>query len=154
MRSLAYQTYASCPTAFVNAPIEAVWALLLEPMQWGNVFDVRVLRVDPEGPASVGQTITAESGPRLLHLRVELRFVEIDPMQHRIRLNVRLPFGITVAEDLRCASVSPKECQVTYGCHFSLPDGVRGTILRTILRRELEEGPRDSLSRLKRAAER
>jgi hypothetical protein len=36
--------YVSCPTAVINAPVNVVWALLIEPAAWGGVFDVRVGR--------------------------------------------------------------------------------------------------------------
>jgi hypothetical protein len=40
-----------------------------------------------------------------------------------------------------------------YHCNFGFAKGWRGAIRRTIMRRKLDVGPVDSLSRLKRAAE-
>jgi hypothetical protein len=40
-----------------------------------------------------------------------------------------------------------------YHCNFGFTKGWRGAIARTIMRRKLDAGPVDSLSRLKRAAE-
>ena len=54
--------YVSCPTAVINAPVDLVWALLIEPAAWGGVFDVRVGSIDPPGPAIVGQKISGETG--------------------------------------------------------------------------------------------
>jgi hypothetical protein len=145
--------YASCPTELVDAPVAVVWDLLTEPASWGTFFDVRVQVVDPPGRAAVGQRCLAESGPRFLHLRVAFEFTAIDAEKHRLGIRVRLPFGIDVQEELDCVPVAEKQCRVNYHCNFDLPAGVRGWIVRTMIRRELDEGPRDSLLRLKRAAE-
>jgi hypothetical protein len=147
-------TYASCPTAVINAPIDVVWRLLTEPAGWGDFFDVRVIGVEPPGLAVVGQRINGESGPRFLHLKVEFQFVEIDATHHSMGLKVRLPFGITVREDLSCVPLEPNQSRVNYHCGFDFPTGWRGVLARVVMRRELDSGPVDSLSRLKGAAER
>jgi hypothetical protein len=146
--------YASCPTTIVNAPVGIVWALLTEPTGWGDFFDLRITSVDPAGPAVVGQRIHGESGPRFLHLKLAFQYIEIDAPHYKLVLNVRLPFGITVREDLNCVPLQANQCRVNYHCDFRFPTGWRGTIARTVMRRELDAGPADSLSRLKRAAER
>jgi hypothetical protein len=133
--------------------MDVVWNLLVEPAEWTQFFDIRVTRIDPPGPAVVGQRIHGESGPRFLRLAVTLEYTEIDAVARTIGLNVQLPFGITVREDLGCSAVGDTQCRVNYHCHFGFPTGWRGVIARMVLRRELEDGPADSLSRLTRAAE-
>ena len=78
----------------------------------------------------------------------------IDAVRHKLGLNVHLPLGVRVREDLECISLDNTGCRVNYHCDFRLPAGWRGIILRLVLRRELDRGPIYSLSRLKRAAER
>jgi hypothetical protein len=146
--------YASCPTAVVNAPVDMVWALLLEPAGWGNVFDVRVTGIVPPGPAVAGQEVYCETGPRIFHLRLTFRMIEIDPDCHRLRMDVNMPFGLTVHEDLGCRPLDDTHCRVDYYCDFDFPKGWRGTLMRLLLTRKLDSGPDDSLARLKRAAER
>jgi hypothetical protein len=146
-------TNPSCPTALVNAPIDVVRKALTEPARWTEFLDIRVTRIDPPGPAVVGQRISGESGPRFLRLIVALEYTEIDAARRTIGLNVQLPLGVTVREDLSCSAVSDTQCRVNYRCHFGFPTGWRGAIARVALRRELEVGPTDSLSRLRRAAE-
>jgi hypothetical protein len=147
-------TYTSCPTSIVDAPVDIVWSLLTLPIEWGEIFDVRVISVEPPGCAVAGQTIVAESGPRLLHLSLEFRFTDIDHENHELGLDVRLPFGITVREDLTCVPIGQDQCRVNYHCGFVFPAGWRNVVARFLLRRELDSGPVDSLSRLRRAAER
>jgi hypothetical protein len=145
--------YSSCPTSTVNAPVEIVWGLLTRPAEWGDFYDVRVTSVEPAGPAVVGQTILAESGPRLLHLALEFRFTKIDAVNYELGLDVKLPFGVTVREHLSCVPIGQGQCHVNYHCGFGFPAGWRGTVARFLMRRELNSGPVDSLSRLRRAAE-
>ena len=106
------------------------------------------------GPAAVGQRFYGESGPRILHLKLAFQYVEIDEPGHRLALNARLPFGITVREDLDCLPLAADRCRVNYRCGFGFPKGWRGAIARAVMGRRLDAGPADSLSRLKRAAER
>jgi|SRR5271169_974388 len=146
--------YASCPTAVVNAPVDAVWALLMEPAGWGEVFDMRVLDVDPPGPTRIGQHVRGETGLKILHLKLMFRMLEIDSAHHRLRMDVNLPFGLNVREDLRCTPLDASHCRVDYRCDFEFARGWRGTLLRVLTNRNLDSGPADSLSRLKRAAER
>jgi hypothetical protein len=146
--------FASCPTAVVNAPAEVVWALLMDPAGWERVFDGRVAGIDPPGPAVVGQKVCGETGPRIFRLKLTFRMMEIDPDHHRLRLEVKLPFGINVEEDLRCTALDDIRCRVDYRCNFDFPRGWRGSLVRVLLNRRLDAGPEDSLSRLKRAAER
>jgi hypothetical protein len=146
-------TYSACPTEIIDAPIAAVWTLLTDLAGWGTFFDVRVNHVEPTGPAAVGQRMQGESGPRMLHLGVAFEFTRIDAVEHKLDMRVQLPFGITVHEALDCIPIDARRCRVNYHCNFDFPTGWRGAIARVLLGRELREGPIDSLSRLKRAAE-
>ena len=146
--------YASCPTGIVTAPVDVVCTLLTRPEEWGVFYDVRITAVDPAGTAIVGQTIFAESGPRLLHLRLRFRFSEVDATHHKLGLDVQMPFGLTVREDLTCAPVGLTQCRVSYHCGFGFPAGWRGAVMYFFLRRGLDSGPADSLTRLQREAER
>ena len=137
----------------MDAPIETVWELLTEPAHWSSFYDLHVIRVEPPGPARVGQRIFGESGPQWLHLAVTLTYTAIDVSQRGLRLEVQMPLGIAVREELSCSPISDIQCRVSYHCHFSLPSGWRGTLLRVVIRRELRLGPVDSLRRLKQAAE-
>jgi hypothetical protein len=145
--------YSYCPTSVVNAPVEIVWGLLTCPGEWGNFYDVRIKSVEPAGRAVVGQTVFAESGPRLLHLALEFRFTKVDALNYELGLDVKLPFGITVREDLSCLPIEQAQCRVNYHCDFGFPAGWRGAVARFFTRHELKSGPADSLSRLRRAAE-
>lgn len=88
-----------------------------------------------------------------MHFRVTIDYTEIDLARGKIGMIVKLPLGVTVREDLSCSAVGDNQCRVNYKCDFDLPTRGRGPIVRLLLRRELDFGPADSLTRLKRAAE-
>jgi hypothetical protein len=146
--------YLSCPTSILDAPVELVWQLLTHPEKWGDFYDMRITAVDPAGPAVVGQTIFAESGPKFLHLKIQLRFTEIDALNYKLGLDARFPLGVTVREDLICVALGQKQCRVSHNCGFGFPRGWRGAVAHFFMRRDLDTGPADSLNRLQREAER
>jgi hypothetical protein len=145
--------YVSCPTEVVNAPIEVVWNLLMNPGGWGSFYDLRVVGVEPAGQAQAGQRVFCEAGPRSLHLKVNIQFKEIDAERHRLNFDVEFPFGIRVHEEMDCAVVSVGSCRVNYHCNFEFPSGIGGRLLLLMARGRLDTGPRNSLMRLKKAAE-
>ena len=147
-------SYLSCPTAAVNAPVDLVWDLLVTPADWGSVFDVHLLGVDPPGPAVTGQVVHGETVFGMFHLKLTFRIREIDPESHHLGLDAKLPFGLRVREDIQCTPLDDSHCRVRYRCDFDFPAGWRGAAIRALLGRRLDSGPADSLSRLKRAAER
>jgi len=146
--------YTSCPTGVVNAPVEVVWTLLTHPEGWGDFYNVRITAADPAGPAVVGQTVFAQSGPEFLHLKLQFRFTEIDALNYKLGFDARFPFGVTVREDMSCIPLGQQQCRVNYHCGFGFPTGWRGAVLHFLLRRRLDSGPADSLARLRREAER
>jgi hypothetical protein len=113
---------------------------------------VRVVSVEPPGPAVIGQRMRGESGPRWLHLGVTFEFTRLE-VHRKLEMDIRMPFGISVHEDMDCVAIDDNRCRVNYHCHFQFPAGWRGSLLRRLLSRGLTTGPADSLARLKRAAE-
>ena len=145
--------YLACPTEIVEAPVGVVWKLLTNISGWGSFFNVRVTSVEPPGPAAKGQRMLGESGPHWLHLGVSFEYTLIDETHHKLELDARFPLGITVHEALDCVPLEGGRCRVNYHCHFGLPGGWRGALLRFLLGRRFTAGPADSLLRLKRFAE-
>jgi hypothetical protein len=91
--------------------------------------------------------VRAESGPRFLHLKLSFKFREIDESRRRLLIDVRLPFGVSVLEDMTCVPLDKGQCRVNYACNFGFPSGIRGRLMRLVLGREMQAGPADSFSR-------
>ncbi len=99
-----------CPAAVVDAPVKVVWELLTNPNQYGWM-DGRVIRIDPEGKATAGQTVTL----RVSGLKVTLVVLEVDEHAKRIGLRFNLPFGMAVEPHISCAPLDAATCRVQYG---------------------------------------
>jgi hypothetical protein len=115
--------YASCPTEIVDAPVEIVWALLPLPEQWGKFFRPSrhsrgATRID-----SCRAKGLCEIWPQLLSLRLEFECTDIDAIDHKLGLNINLPFGLRVREELDCIPINRTRCKVNYRCNFGLPAG-------------------------------
>jgi hypothetical protein len=91
----------------------------LSSRQLGRFLRCAHHRVEPPGLAVIGQRFYGESGPSLL----------------RIRLNVQLPFGIAVREDLERPSAALNVALINYHCNFGFAKGWRGAITCTMASR-------------------
>jgi hypothetical protein len=104
-----------CPTAVVAAPLEVVWANLTEWERYAEWADVQVERIEPEGPLSVGQTIsfTGKALGRTWHFIFKVEAV--DPERHRLGLHVSFPFGLQEKPHIACDPIDATSCRVQYG---------------------------------------
>jgi Polyketide cyclase / dehydrase and lipid transport len=106
-----------CPAAVVNAPIERVWAVLLDSGHYGEWADAHFTSFDPPGPAVPGQVMSAtgrEFGVTL-PLKVWLLVQSIDPQNHRVVFDVDLPFGIHEVTTITCSPIDERTTRVQYG---------------------------------------
>lgn len=126
-------SHARRPVAVVNAPVRIVWMLLTDPSDWGACIDFRSVEGIPAGSAKGGQILTGESEPKLFGLRAAFRFLEIDESRHRLPLDVKLPLGVLVHEDLFCVSLNARRCRVIYGCTFCSPAAWFGAVLQLMM---------------------
>ena len=150
----AAHTHLARPTAIVNAPLDLVWGLLMNTACWGQFYDLRVMSVEPPGPAAPGQRLIGVPGRGLLPFRITFDFTEVDPVRHHLGFDGRIPFGIMVREDMKLAEIDDAHCRVNYNCDCTIPTGLRGAILKRLLGPSFDTGPADSLLRLKREGER
>ncbi len=104
-----------CPAAIVAAPVELVWANLVQWERYPDWTDVQVERVEPEGPAHAGQTITF--GGRVLGrtLRFSFKVEAVDPEKHTLDLHVVFPFGLQEKPHITCTPIDAASCRVQYG---------------------------------------
>jgi uncharacterized protein YndB with AHSA1/START domain len=106
-----------CPAALVNAPLERVWAVLLDSEHYGRWADAEFTRFDPPGPAVAGQVMSANGREFgiTLPLRVRLRIESIDLIKHQVVLDVDLPFGVKERTTITCTPVDERSTRVQYG---------------------------------------
>ena len=102
-----------CPADRVQAPVEVVWELLMNPADYGAFWQMTVERVDPEGPAKVGQRFVASMLCR--RLRIDGEILEVDPRSHEIRFRTTFPFGLVGDNRIACSPIDAGSCMLRYG---------------------------------------
>ena len=104
-----------CPSAIVAAPVEVVWENLVQWERYSEWADVQVERSEPEGPATVGQTIYfgGKVLGRTLHFTFKVE--EVNPESYQIDLHVFFPLGLQEKPHISCISIDATTCRVQYG---------------------------------------
>src|SRR6266849_1730513 len=123
-----------CPADTVQAPVERVWDLLMQPAGYGRFWEFTVERVEPEGPAMVGQKFAGWTKPlcRRWRWRLDGEIQELDAERHHILFHMSLPFGLISSNRIMCARIDEQCCTLRYGGDFTLPPGWRGWLWRRL----------------------
>ncbi len=103
----------ACPTCIAEAPVEVAWSLF-DPARLDDWWDAKTRRVTPGGPLSAGQRIEAAAGP-LGMFAVTADVLEVDQVARRIRMAIRLPFGMVNDETVTMATLGPDRCRISFG---------------------------------------
>ena len=106
-----------CPAAVVAAPVEVVWGNLAQWECYSEWFsaDVQVERSEPEGPATVGQTIYCRGKAIGRTWRFMFKVEGINPERHQLDLHVSFPLGLQEKPHIACSPIDATTCRVQYG---------------------------------------
>jgi hypothetical protein len=104
-----------CPADRVQAPVELVWELLMDPAGYGGFLDLTVERVEPEGPAAAGQQFVGWTRALCRRWRVEGEIIEVNAERHQIRFRTHLPFGIIGDNRITCTPIDARSCTLRFG---------------------------------------
>ena len=104
-----------CPAAIVAAPVELVWANLVQWERYADWADVQVERSEPEGPASAGQTVIFGGKVLGRTLRFSFKVEKVDAERHQLDLHVVFPFGLQEKPHIACTPIDATSCRVQYG---------------------------------------
>jgi hypothetical protein len=105
-----------CPADTVRAPVERVWELLTQPADYGSVWDLTVERVEPEGPAVVGQKFVGWSRALCQRWQISGEIREVDAQRHQILFRMSLPFfRLVTSNRIMCARIDERSCTLRYG---------------------------------------
>ena len=105
----------TCPVTTVAAPVGTVWPLLVEPANYRSWVDAEVVAVDPPGPLRAGQVLSLRTSAAGRSWPVRWDVLEVDPAEHRMALDIRLPFGIVNHEVITCRATSEERTFVAFG---------------------------------------
>ncbi len=104
-----------CPIAVVAAPVEVVWANLVQWERYLEWADVWVERLEPEGPAAVGQTIHFAGKALGRTMRFSFKVEELNPERHQLGLHAFFPLGLQEKPHISCTPIDATTCRVQYG---------------------------------------
>ncbi len=104
-----------CPVAVVAAPIEVVWENLVQWERYAEWADVQVERLEPDGPATAGQTIYfyGKAFGRTLHFLFKVE--EVNYERHQLGLHAFFPLGLQEKPHITCTPIDATTCRVHYG---------------------------------------
>jgi len=105
----------ACPLATIDAPVERVWSLRSEPANYDLWWDAQTRSIVPEGPASPGQKIYAQTTAPGKHWPIVVTVNDVDEAKRQIHLTTVLPFGITVNNHITCLPLDAARCRVSFG---------------------------------------
>ena len=123
-----------CPLATISAPVERVWSLFSEPASYDLWWDAQTHWIFlseptnyapgwgaqaqstvPEGPASPGQKIYAQTTALGKQWTVMVIVEDVDEANRQIHLTTVLPWGITAHNHIACLPLDPVHCRVSFG---------------------------------------
>lgn len=104
-----------CPAAVVAAPVEVVWENLVQWERYSEWAGVQVERAEPEGPASVGQTLYFAGKDFGRTLRFTFKIEEVNPERHQLGLHAFFPLGLQEKPYIACNPIDATTCRVQYG---------------------------------------
>ncbi len=106
-----------CPAAVVAAPVEVVWENLVQWERYSEWFsaDLQLEQREPEGPATVGQTINfgGKALGRTWHFIFKVE--EVNPEKYQLGLLSVFPLGLVMKPHVSCAPIDTVSCRVQYG---------------------------------------
>lgn len=105
-----------CPMDVVAAPLEEVWAILMDSASYGEWSDLEHPTITPPGPTAPGQVLESSTSELGLTFRARLVVREVDAVQHRVGFDVDLiPLGIHNAASITATRVDGQTTRVAYG---------------------------------------
>lgn len=108
-------TLTVCPAAIVAAPVEVVWEILTQPAYYSTWADAQLQRIEPDGPAVVGQTIHFTSKALARKWPLVFTIEKVDPAKHQLGLHAHFPLGLQIRPHISCTPIDATTSRLQYG---------------------------------------
>lgn len=104
-----------CPAAIVAAPVETVWSLIDNPVQFNEWADGKIEWIKPEGPAIPGQQFGITSKAFGRSWRAVFTVKEVNADKHILQADVTFPLSMKMHNRIACTPIDATSCRVQYG---------------------------------------
>ena len=104
-----------CPAAIVAAPVEVVWNILSQPAHYSLWADAQLQKIEPDGPAVVGQTVHFTSKALGMKWPIVFTVERVDAERHQLGLHAILPLGLQMRPHVSCTAIDATSSRVQYG---------------------------------------
>ena len=108
-------TVTVCPATIIDATIERVWSLLMNPERWTDWSTARLEAARPEGPLHAGQCLYFSSRAFGRRWRAVTTVIRVTPERHSMDVDVSVPFGIVNHEHVSLTSLPDDRTHVRFG---------------------------------------
>ena len=113
---MAVAPVSVCPMDVVAAPIEKVWAVLMDSSKFGEWSDARHPTITPPGPTVAGQVLESKTSEFGLTFKVRIVVREVSPEHHRVGFDVDLmPLGVHNSAAITATRLDERTTRVAYG---------------------------------------
>lgn len=108
-------SFSICPTATVAAPVNSVWELLSDPTLYDIWWDARTERIEPEGKATPGQILYANTSAFGRTWALTLTVQAVNPDKHRVQIDAALPLGTINHATITATAIDATTSFVQFG---------------------------------------
>jgi hypothetical protein len=107
-------TVIACPVTVVDAPMERVWSLVIDPRKVGEWSDARFEAAEPDGPAHAGQRWRFSTAALGRRWPVLMTVTGVAAGRDGLGLNIALPLGIVNEEYISLARLGDAQTRVQF----------------------------------------
>ncbi len=104
-----------CPATTVAAPVEIVWEILTQLAHYSAWADAQLQRIEPDGPAVVGQTIHFTSRTLAMRWRIIFTVEMVNPTKRQLGLHAIFPLGLQIKPLISCTPLDATSSLLRYG---------------------------------------
>lgn len=104
-------SFQTCPADIVEAPVDQVWELLIQPRRLAAWVGAKLL-AGPSRALQIGDQLVLGVGPA--HRAKVVMHVLAQKRPEHLELHIQLPFGLINHEVIRLRAIDAGRCQVTF----------------------------------------
>lgn len=104
----------ACPVTIIDAPVERVWSLVIDPRKWSEWSGARFAAAEPDGPTSVGQRWRFSASGLGRRWPVTMTVTSVASDLTGLGLDIATPLGIINEEHVTLARLADGHTRVQF----------------------------------------